>query len=157
MNVDELIVQNAGWIRRRARKYYESTQDAEDLASETIYKCLKNAGRFDPRKGFRPWASTIMENTFKTEYNRRKCVLFTRLTSYEPGYESHMTSDQLASLGRIGTIIRECGRKSCCISCVILYAKGYTYEEISEMEGIPVGTVKSRLSAGRRMLKEALG
>jgi len=45
---------------------------------------------------------------------------------------------------------------SCCIECVLLYAKGYSYDEIAERIGIPVGTVKSRVSAGRKMLREAL-
>lgn len=54
------------------------------------------------------------------------------------------------------TTIRECARKSVAIECVILYAKGYNYDEISKMLRIPKGTVMSRISNGRKMLREAL-
>lgn len=43
------------------------------------------------------------------------------------------------------------------MECVILYAKGYNYGEISAMLGIPLGTVMSRISNGRKMLRDALG
>ena len=34
--------------------------------------------------------------------------------------------------------------------------EGFTYQEIAEMTGVPVGTVKSRLFRGRRILRRAL-
>lgn len=155
MNIESLVVKYAGWIRRKARNYYSDEFDADDLASETIYKCLSQGRRFDTDRSFKPWALTIMENTFKTQYNRRRCVLFTGYEDYDP-YTSGEFSDQRASINRILSIVRDCGRQSCCIECVLLYAKGYSYDEISEQIGIPVGTVKSRISAGRKILREAL-
>lgn len=155
MNIEELVVKHAGWIRKKARRYYSDEYDADDLASETIYKCLSQARRFDSEKSFKPWALAIMENTFKTQYNRRKCVLFTDYDDYDP-YIGDDYADQRAAINRILSIVRDCGRKTRCIECVLLYAKGYSYDEIAEMIDIPVGTVKSRVSAGRKMLREAL-
>lgn len=89
------------------------------------------------------------------QYNRRKCVLFT-------GYDeigtalSDISSDQRSIVRLMLSIIRECVRKSCCIECVLLYAKGYDYAEIAVKTGIPVGTVKSRIAAGRKILRNAL-
>ncbi len=154
MNIEELVVKHAGWIRNKARRFYSDEYDADDLASETIYKCLSQARRFDSERSFKPWALTIMENTFKTQYNRRKCVLFTDYDDYDP-YIGNEYADQRASINRILSIVRDCGRKSRCIECVLLYAKGYSYDEIAEIVGIPVGTVKSRVAAGRKMLREA--
>lgn len=155
MNIEELVVKHAGWIRKKARRFYSDEYDADDLASETIYKCLSQARRFDSERRFKPWALTIMENTFKTQYNRRKCVLFTDYDDYDP-YIGNEYADQRASINRILSIVRDCGRKSRCIECVLLYAKGYSYDEIADIVGIPVGTVKSRVAAGRKMLREAL-
>lgn len=154
MNIEDLVVKHAGWINKKARYYYANESDADDLASETIYKCLKQAHRFNSDMSFKPWALTIMENTYITQYNRRKCVLFTGYDEYAP-YQGNDYADQRASIDRLLSIIRDCNRKSCCIECVLLYAKGYSYEEISDKIGIPVGTVKSRISAGRKMLREA--
>lgn len=155
MNIEDLVVKHAGWIRRKARRYYTDEFDADDLASETIYKCLSQARRFKHDMSFKPWALAIMENTYITQYNRRKCVLFTDYEDYDP-YIGDDYADPRASVNRILSIVRDCGRKSCCIECVLLYAKGYSYDEIAEKIGIPVGTVKSRVSAGRKMLREAL-
>lgn len=155
MNIEELVVKHAAWIRKKARRYYSDEYEADDLASETIYKCLSQGKRFDSERSFKPWALTIMENTYITQYNRRRCVLFTGLDDYDPYSESE-SADQRASVQRILSVIRECARKSCCIDCVLLYAKGYSYDEIADIEGIPVGTVKSRVAAGRKMLREAL-
>lgn len=155
MNIEELVIKHAAWIRKKARRYYSDEYEADDLASETIYKCLSQGKRFDSERSFKPWALTIMENTYITQYNRRRCVLFTGLDDYDPYSESE-SADQRASVQRILSVIRECARKSCCIDCVLLYAKGYSYDEIADIEGIPVGTVKSRVAAGRKMLREAL-
>ena len=155
MSADALVVKYAGWIRKTARRFYADKFDADDLASETIYKILSQGERYNPNRSFKPWALTIMENTYKTQYNRRRCVLFTAYKDYDP-YQSLEFSDQRARVDGILSIIHECGRKSRNIESVLLYAKGYCYDEIAEIVGIPVGTVKSRVAAGRKMLREAL-
>ena len=155
MDLEKLVVKHSGWIRKKARYYYADESDADDLASETIYKCLCHKDRFDTSRSFKPWALTIMENTYKVQYNRRKCVLFSGYEEVDNAY-SNLNSDQRAIVKRIFSIIRKYMRKSLCIQCVLLYAKGYDYSEIADKEGIPVGTVKSRIAAGRKMLKNAL-
>ena len=155
MSIDELVVKYSGWIRRKARWYYSNEHDADDLASETIYKCLSQGKRFDTERAFLPWAKTIMENTYITQYNRRRCILFTGLNDADP-YLAPETAEHIAEVNRILDIIEDCGKKSCCIECVMLYAEGYSYDEIAEIIGIPNGTVKSRVAAGRKMLREAL-
>lgn len=155
MTIEDLVVMHSEWIRRKARYFYADEADADDLASETIYKCLSQGERFDTSRNFKPWAHTIMENIYKMQFNRRKCVLFT-------GYDeigsalSDVCSDQRSIVRRMLLVIRQCMRESCCIECVLLYAKGYDYSEIALKAGIPVGTVKSRIAAGRKMLRKVL-
>lgn len=67
---------------------------------------------------------------------------------YEYAYSSPLTADQNVTVWYILSLLRECSRKSIAIECVILYAKGYNYDEISRMLGIPKGTVMSRISNG---------
>ncbi len=155
MTFEELVVKHADWIRQKARRYYADGCDADDLAGETIYKCLSQCRRFDPEKSFKPWVLAIMENTYITRYNRRRCVMFTGLEGYDPCSDSEQP-DQRISVKSILSAIRKCARQSRCFHCVLLYAKGYSYGEIADIEGIPVGTVKSRVSAGRRLLRDAL-
>lgn len=155
MTVEDLIVRHIGWLRNKARRYYADEFDADDLAGDTIYKCLSHARHFDSARSFKPWALTIMENTYKTLYNRKKCVMFA-------GYDEQIQSegseyaDQQSLIHNLLWIIRDCGRRSRCIECVLLYAKGYSYDEIADMIGIPCGTVKSRIASGRKMLRQAM-
>lgn len=155
MNIENLVIDNITWLRRKAQLFCPNEFDAEDLASETIEKILRSRDRFDARNDFRPWALTVMRNTFITQYNRRKCVQFTSMDDYY-SYASPSTADQDMAISLILSTIRESARKSIAIECVILYAKGYNYDEISKMLCIPKGTVMSRISNGRKMLRAAL-
>lgn len=155
MNVEDLVVEHVGWIRRLAWRYFDNKSDADDLASETIFKCLKNADKYDVEKSFKPWALTIMENTFKSFYNHRRCVLFTDYRECG-AYGSEEYADQRAAIKRILSIIRKSCRKSISIECLLLYAKGYSYAEIAGITGVPVGTVRSRIATARRILHRDL-
>ena len=155
MELEHCIVENLSWLRRHARRYYSNPFDAEDLVSDTIEKLLRSRERFDSRKDFRPWALVVMRNTFITLYNRRKCVPFSDYDR-EDLYISPLTAEQDLMMSRILSIVRDCARRSIAIECVILYAKGFNYSEISQILGIPIGTVMSRISNGRKMLRQAL-
>ena len=71
-------------------------------------------------------------------------------------YASPYMADHDLEISHILSTVRECARKSVSIECVILYAKGYNYDEIARMLCIPKGTVMSRISNGRKMLRDAL-
>lgn len=153
MSVPELVVRHAAWIRNRAKRYYAEAADAEDLAGETIYKCLRLASHYDSEKDFKPWVATIMANTFINQYNRRKCVKFIVGIDDCLHPMTAGSADQMTRVKDIIRHIRHCYRKSVCLSAVVLYLKGYNYEEIAAIENITIGTVKSRLHAGRKMLR----
>lgn len=155
MSIETFILDNLAWLRRKARIFCRDEFEAEDLVSETIEKLLLSQARFDNTRNFRPWALTIMKNAYITIYNRRKCIPFVGLVDEcEPVSEFFADSD--IEVSQILSAIRECSRKSVSIECVVLYAKGYSYDEISRMLHIPIGTVMSRISNGRKMLRDAL-
>lgn len=155
MRVDELVTVHFAWILNKARFYYQDKCNAEDLASETIYKCLVSASQFDESKDFKPWALTIMHNTYLTSCKRKTCVRIESIGEKEVHHSPFM-SDTIANIRQILTVIRECCRKSESIRCVMMYARGYCYSDIAEKYAIPVGTVKSRISFGRKMLRDML-
>ena len=155
MNVEELVIENASWLYRKAHCYYANDYDADDLAGDTIEKILRNKNTYDFSKGFRPWALVIMHNTYLTQYKRRQCVPFVCIDEAWSCF-SDLYADQSISLKNILSIVREQAVKSKNIECVVLYALGYEYAEISKMLGIPKGTVMSRVCNGRKMLAKAL-
>lgn len=153
--VEQLVVENLGWLRNVALRYCRDMYDAEDLAGDTVEKLLRHRGKYDVMKSFRPWALAVMRNTFITQYNRRKCVPFTLLDDSCHAVSPYIADQQMA-VSAILSAIRKYARKSVAVECVILYAKGYCYCEIAVMLGIPLGTVMSRISNGRKMLRKAL-
>jgi RNA polymerase sigma-70 factor (ECF subfamily) len=153
-DVEQLVTEHTGWLMRLANRYCDNSVDASDLASETIYRLLKYRTRYNTTRDFKPWAKTIMSNIYITEYNRRKCVPFLNLDE-DCHYASNDTESHV-SVKILLSVIRACSFQSIAIECVLLYAKGYNYDEIGSLVGIPVGTVKSRISNGRKMLRTAL-
>ena len=153
--VEQLVAANFGWLRNAALRYCRNFDDAEDLAVETAEKLLRHKGKYDAEKNFRPWALTVMRNTFITQYHRRKCIPFTSLDDGCRAVSSYLADQQMA-VSAILSAIRKYTRKSVAVECVVLYAKGYNYCEIAAMLDIPIGTVMSRISNGRKMLRKAL-
>ena len=62
-------------------------------------------------------------------------------------------TDQGVAVKSIITLINQYARSKN-IECVMLYAEGYSYSEIADMLNINIGTVKSRISNGRRFLRD---
>ena len=155
-NFDQELSDLCPWLLRMARRYCYSMQDAEDLVGDTVYKVLLNRDRFDLTKDIKSWCLIIMRNTYITKYNRNSHVHFTEYDfvaerrSFDDPYNMIMYND-------IISVIRKCSQKSRCIDSVIYCAKGYTYDEISDFLHIPIGTVKSRISSGRKMIIQELG
>lgn len=155
MKIEDLVILHQDWIRKMARHYYTNDKDAEDLAGETIFKCLSQGHRFDPSRPFKPWVVSIMANTYIIQYNRKRLVQFSDY-DYSDCYISDFLTDQYEIVRELLSIIRKCARQSCCIECLILSAKGFKGEEIASKLSIPVGTVKSRISAGRKIIRAGI-
>ena len=140
--------------------------DAEDLVQDTVVKALRFADRFQPGTNLKAWLYTILHNTWR---NRR------RDASREPvDVDSARVDDaatQIAGPSVVETperiLLREAldadlqsaldGLPEAFREAVWLRdVEEFSYAEIADMLGIPVGTVMSRISRGRRQLFEAL-
>ncbi len=155
MLFDDVVTGHIGWIARTAFRFYKNKADADDLAQETLYRIYANRERFNNARDFKPWALTIMTNIVKTRHARKECVLFVWLDDDFDTFSSVRT-DSLVNYNDILEAIHRSARISVGVQCVLFYAEGYSYEEIADMVGIKAGTVKSRIAAGRAVIREAL-
>jgi len=143
---------------------------AEDLVQETFVRVYRHLHRFDPTKKFSTWIYTIASNLAKNELRNRSrnpMVLFQSIkknweadhrplqwedTSYSPDdlFRKRHLRDQVE---RAVTELPEHHR----VVFVLREMEGKTYEEISAITGVTLGTVKSRLNRARNKFAQIIG
>ena len=137
---------------------------AEDLVQEAVLKAYRAWDRFEAGTNCRAWLMTILRNTFINEFRRQKsrptAVDFEQVAerpSSEALYEvdpegrifDHIIDDQvIAAIDGLPDEFR--------VAVVLSDLEGLSYQEVSELMEIPVGTVKSRLFRARRRLQGRL-
>ncbi len=165
----ELVERNRKAVFRAAVAALGSTTDADDVAQEAFVMAYRKLASFRGEAAFRTWLLAI---TWRKALDRRKSVgrwLRLTVTPAEPETDAiswieHMPSDRRsqeedlagAQLQQtIRRLIRTLPRKL--RDALLLAGSGdYNYSQISFILGVPVGTVKWRVSEARRVLKEKM-
>jgi RNA polymerase sigma-70 factor (ECF subfamily) len=136
---------------------------AEDLVQETYLKALRFSSRFTRGTNLRAWLFTILHNTFR---NTRRSDIRHPVDVDSEAVEQAATrtpaedTPEAALLRR--TLDHELEAALESLPDTFRQAvwlrdvEDFTYAEIAEMLAIPVGTVMSRISRGRRLLHERL-
>lgn len=140
---------------RTAAHLVQTTEEARDLIQDVYLIAWKSFHRFQPGTNCRAWLFKIMYNEFR-HYRRRWSRLklsqqpderpLEEIVLYEPPVREELTDeDVLAALDAISAEYRE----------VILLAdvQEFAYKEVADILNIPIGTVMSRLSRGRKLLR----
>jgi len=137
-----------------------------DIVQETMLKVYRYKDSYSSIAKFSTWIYTIAGNLARTEYQRRRRRKFFSINAYgenkdedyEIPDESYMP-DQITDSGIKDKIIQDALMKisDTYREVVILRdIQGLSYEEIAEVTGLAVGTVKSRINRGRAQLQELL-
>jgi len=142
-----------------AMKLTRNRDDANDLMQETAIRAYANRERFEMGTNFKSWMTTIMRNTFINKYRERKRKKNVEhpIENYTYAVESKTISggaETVLMMEEMSNIIGTLNEKY--RIPFLMFYKGYHYDEISEEMNIPIGTVKSRLSTARKMLKDAI-
>lgn len=136
--------------------------DAEDLVQETYAKALKGIRSFQEGTNFRAWIYTILRNTFLTSRSGLKMQNALSLEdeqdqgaipaqSVTPEFIVLQLENSTAVVDAI-TALPFIYREVVLLSDI----EELSYKEIARMLGVPIGTVMSRLSRGRNLLKQTL-
>ena len=145
-----------------ALRLLRNEADAQDLVQDTYVKAFRSAKQFTPGTNLKAWLFTILHNTF---LNRRRDegrdpvdVDSDRLDEAAPVDPAATPEEQLlrtaldVDLQEALDALPEAFREAVWLRDV----EEFPYAEIAEMLGVPLGTVMSRISRGRRMLYERL-
>ena len=145
-----------------ALRLVRNEADAQDLVQDTYVRAFRSAKQFTPGTNLKAWLFTILHNTFR---NRRRDqgrdpvdVDSDRMDNAAPVDPAATPEEQLlrgsldVNLQEALDALPEAFRQAVWLRDV----EEFPYAEIAKMVGVPLGTVMSRISRGRRMLYERL-
>jgi RNA polymerase sigma-70 factor, ECF subfamily len=139
--------------------------DAQEMVQETFVRALAARHQFNPGTNMKAWLTKILHNFFFDQYRQRKRWIsaeeisepesdyWERLPTENPGPESRLLIKELddqitAVLKRIPVEFR---------APVVLVDMGeFSYDEAAAILSCPVGTIRSRLSRGRKLMQQYL-
>jgi RNA polymerase sigma-70 factor (ECF subfamily) len=128
-------------------------EDALDLCQDTFLKAYQNLGRLDDADRFAPWLFRIAHNEAYSLLRKPRPVPGEpgRFEPAAPGgrlFPMELTLAVNAALGRLSADQRE--------AVLLKIYQGFKFEEMAEVLGCPVSTVKSRLYTALDLLKDVL-
>ena len=159
-------------LYRTARRLSRDRADAEDLVQETYLKAFRAADRFEPGTNLRAWLFTILHNTARNRFRDRARdtvaidseVVDRAADAPPPGslgtgsgggenpetllLRDTLTPELQSAIDALPGAFRE--------AVWLRDVEEFSYAEIAEMLDVPIGTVMSRISRGRRLLFDRL-
>lgn len=150
-----------------ALRMTNNSADADDLLQETFLKAFRFWDKYEQGTNIRAWLFRIMKNSFINRYRKEtKEPATVEYAEVEPYYTSVkddaadandlqqtvygnlLDDDVAAAVAALPEDFR-----TVVILCDI---EGLTYEEIADFVDVPLGTVRSRLHRGRKLLRDRL-
>jgi len=164
---EEIALVHLGAIYRTALRLTHNRAEAEDLTQDTCLRAFRGFHRFDPGTNCRAWLFTILRNAFRDRLRRRHHELLDAESADWDGETPSVTSEGMARhpeeefflTALPGDVDRALRALPLPFREVVMLSdlEQLSYKEIAEVVGCPIGTVMSRLSRGRALLRQALG
>lgn len=144
-------------VRKVTGLLSRTVADADDAAQLALIEILKSADSFRVAASLERWAERIAIRTtlrgLRREHNRRN-LLERWLPAGMLPWGGPLIQSSDGELG-VGALLRHLSRERY-EAFTLHHALEYTVEEIAELTGSPVGTVKDRLVAARKQLRKLL-
>jgi RNA polymerase sigma-70 factor, ECF subfamily len=143
-------------LRRYARTLTKDLSRAEDLLQSCLVRALEKQHLWEPGTDLRAWLFTIMHNQHVNDIRRlmREGIVVSiedaganllAVTKIEASLELNEATQAIADLPRDQREV-----------VILAVRDGERYEEMAATLGVPIGTIRSRLSRGRTRLRELM-
>lgn len=163
---ESLVLPHLDRLLGFARRRTESVGEAEDAVQEACVRAWVGFGELRDATRVRPWLyrilRTVLSDALEKDGRRRRLVSITRLEDAHESLVADVDGDALFSevAARIsGDVIRSALAtipEDFAAAVELHDLDGFKYHEIADVLGIPIGTVMSRISRGRRLLAGAV-
>ena len=167
----ELAMPYMSALYSAALRMTRNPADAEDLVQETYLRAYRGFGGFREGTNLKAWLYKILTNTYINIYRAKKrrpdevdlddtedFFLYRRLGGLEAAEADRTPESEVLdsipdeqvkeALERLPEQFR--------MAVMLADVEGFSYKEIADITGVPIGTVMSRLHRGRRQLQKAL-
>jgi RNA polymerase sigma-70 factor, ECF subfamily len=154
-----------------ALRLARNREDAEDLVQEAALRAFRSYATFQQGSNFNAWFFKILMNCFYARHRKQRPE--SSLDGLEDSHELYLYEHALAA----GAHRRDADPSMLAVEaigvehvaaaldqlpeeyrvvCTLYFMQDFAYQEIADLLGVPLGTVRSRLHRGRRMLQKSL-
>ncbi len=157
---EDIVAENSARVYRLAYRLTGNRQDAEDLTQDVFIRVFRSLDTYQPGN-FNGWIHRITTNLFLDRVRRSSRV---RMDGFTDGAEDRLLGDEIVP----ESAVHDAGfdpdietalaslTEEFRVAVVLCDVEGLSYEEISSVLGIKLGTVRSRIHRGRTQLRHAL-
>lgn len=161
---ENVALQHLDAVYRAAYALAGRRETAEDLAQTTFVKAMEHFGSFDMNSNCKAWLLRILRNTWIDQLRRMRIAgpaapLCESIAASGTEQDSVWSNPQdllenFADEQVIGALSRLADEQR--LTIFLVDVEGLSHEEVAEITGVAVGTVKSRTSRARAALKNCL-
>ncbi|MCD9199002.1 RNA polymerase sigma factor SigE [Aeromicrobium wangtongii] len=160
MDWEGIVAEHSARVYRLAYRLSGNRQDAEDLTQDVFIRVFRSLDSYEPGN-FPGWLHRITTNLFLDRVRRKSRL---RMDGFGDGAEDRLLSHEVLpesavhdanfdpdiekALASLSDEFR--------VAVVLCDIEGLSYEEIADVLGIKLGTVRSRIHRGRTQLRETL-
>ncbi len=156
-NFETAAIPHLNDLYRTARRTAGNATDAEDIVQETYLQAWKSFHRFESGTNIRAWLFKILFHV--ASHHRRKLFKFKQTdvtdevlaetVAYDPTPPPELRDEEvLAALNEVPRNYR--------VVMLLADVQEFSYKEVADILQIPIGTVMSRLSRGRGLMRETM-
>jgi RNA polymerase sigma-70 factor (ECF subfamily) len=143
-------------LRRYARALVRNQDSADDLVQDTLLRALSKLHLWQPGTDLRAWLFTLMHNQY-VNFVRRAVREGSQCSVDAAVNLGHAANQQVAlQLRDLKAALDRLPDEQRAV-VLLIGLEGMRYEEVADVLGVPVGTIRSRLSRARVALREMMG
>lgn len=141
-------------LRAFARFLAGTKAEADDLVQEALTRTLQSMHDAATIADLKPWCFAVLRNVFHEQLRTRR--------REEVRMRGEILVDATPATQELSSDVRDLGRKLRALppllreALILVGAQGLSYDEAARICGVPVGTMKARVSRARLQLAAAL-
>ena len=167
VTIDELLPPLLPTAYRLAHRLVGNAADAEDIVQDAALNACRGFDGFEPGTNARAWFLRIVLNVFRSRYRRGKLVTMVSMDEMDepdgPGGWSTLAEGEDVVARIVGEIDNQEVLRALNLLpeeyrtvAILYFIEDLPYAEIAAVVGCPIGTVRSRLHRGRKILTREL-